>query len=187
MTQPRHASFHAVLLSPMSTSPAGQRTPGRLAVILGAGTLAVALLVLVAGGALAALGFDSSSTLPASLSQAAATAHLAASSNFQPAPEWIGKTAGGGALSDLLRLGMNLGIVLALLYGTLWLLRRLGPAGLARHGRSIRVIESASLGQGRSLVVVEAGERRLLLGVTAQQISLVSELPAEAPPRDRHG
>jgi flagellar protein FliO/FliZ len=185
MTQPRHASFHAVFLSPLSTPRARLRLPGRLAVILGACALAVALLV--AGGALAALGFDPSSTLPAARSPAATTAHLGASSNSQPAPEWVGKTAGGGALSDLLSLAMNLGIVLALLYGTLWLLRRLGPAGLARHGRSLRVIESASLGQGRSLVVVEAGERRLLLGVTAQQISLVSELPAEAaPPRERH-
>lgn len=156
--------------------------------IFGACTLAVALLA--AGGTLAAPSSSQSSAHPAALSQATATTPLDTSSpsTAQPAPEWIGASLGEGSLSSLLSLAVNLGIVLALLYGTLWLLRRLGPAGLARHGRSIRVIESASLGQGRSLVVVEAGERRLLLGVTAQHISLVSELPAEAArPPDRQG
>lgn len=181
MMQPRNASFQAVCLTPLATPRARLRLPRRLGVMLGAGALAAALFV--AGSALAALPSGPSGAFPATLSQATATAHLNARSTAQPAPAWMGQAPGDGPLSGLIGLAVNLGIVLALLYGTLWLLRRFGPAGLARQGRSIRVIESASLGQGRSLVVVEAGERRLLLGVTAQQISLVSELPAQAPPQ----
>jgi flagellar biosynthetic protein FliO len=43
-------------------------------------------------------------------------------------------------------------------------------------GRSMRVKEQVSLGPGRMLQIVEIGERHLLLGSTASQISLITEL-----------
>lgn len=74
-------------------------------------------------------------------------------------------------------------IVLALLGGTLWLLRK----GLNRRtgaGATMRVESSLSLGERRSLVVVHVEGRRLLLGVAPGQVRLVSELGAAAPPAE---
>lgn len=72
--------------------------------------------------------------------------------------------------------------VLGLLGLTLWALRR----GLARPrgaGARMHVEGSLSLGERRSLVVVDVEGRRLLLGVAPGHVGLVAELraPAGAP------
>ncbi len=68
-------------------------------------------------------------------------------------------------------------IVLTLLGGTLWLLRK----GLSRQngaGAAMSVESSLSLGERRSLVVVRVEGRRLLMGVAPGQVRLVTELGA---------
>jgi flagellar protein FliO/FliZ len=72
-------------------------------------------------------------------------------------------------------------IVLALVAALAWLLRsgRLGP--LRARGSAIAVETAISLGERRSLVIVSVEGRRLLLGVTSAQVSLVTELQARAP------
>ncbi|MGE5620314.1 MAG: flagellar biosynthetic protein FliO [Sphingomonadaceae bacterium] len=68
-------------------------------------------------------------------------------------------------------------MVLALLYGVLWLFRRYyGKAGVVRRGPSILVVQSAQLGPGRSLHLIGVGGRVLLVGSTSQQVSLLAEL-----------
>lgn len=76
-------------------------------------------------------------------------------------------------------------IVLAMVVGLAWLARtgRLGQA-LARRGTGLSVETAVSLGDRRSLVIVAVEGRRLLLGVTAGQVTVVTELasrPPEAP------
>jgi flagellar protein FliO/FliZ len=76
---------------------------------------------------------------------------------------------------------LAVGVVLALVAGLAWLVRRgsLGPLG----GRSgpIAVETAVSLGERRSLVIVSVDGRRLLLGLTPTQMALVTELqPASA-------
>jgi len=68
-------------------------------------------------------------------------------------------------------------LVLALLYGTLWAVRRLnrGVEG-TRGGPSIQVIHSAHLGPGRSVHLLGVGDRVILVGATSQQISLLTEM-----------
>lgn len=57
--------------------------------------------------------------------------------------------------------------------------------GLGRRGRLVRVVEHLPLDQRRSLYVVEAGGRTLLLGASEAGVSLVAELgPAEAEPEE---
>ncbi len=77
---------------------------------------------------------------------------------------------------------LAVGIVLALVAGLAWLVRRgtLGP--LTGRGGPIVVETAVSLGERRSLVVVAVEGRRLLLGVAPTQVSLVTELAA-APVR----
>jgi flagellar protein FliO/FliZ len=72
-------------------------------------------------------------------------------------------------------------VVLGLVAGLAWLVRR-GAFGALRGGtRAITVETAVPLGERRSLVVVAVEGRRLLLGLTPGQISLVTELSAAAP------
>jgi flagellar protein FliO/FliZ len=74
-------------------------------------------------------------------------------------------------------------VVLALVAGLSWLVRR-GTLRLpGRLKRQAMSIESATpLGERRSLVIVSVEGRRLLLGLTPTQVSLVTELGP--PPAD---
>jgi flagellar biogenesis protein FliO len=71
-------------------------------------------------------------------------------------------------------------IVLALLAAFLWLLKsgRLGPVASRRS--AVAVETAVSLGDRRQLVIVSVEGRRLLLGLTAAQVTLVTELSARA-------
>src|SRR4051812_18070504 len=75
-------------------------------------------------------------------------------------------------------------IVLGVLFTLAWLARR---GKLRLPGARARVpmtIEAAvPLGERRSLVVVAIGGRRLLLGLTPAQVSLVTELGAAPAPQ----
>ena len=75
---------------------------------------------------------------------------------------------------------VKLGVVLLLIFPTLWVLRRLmgGPAGGWRQ--SIHVLESRPLADGQRLYLVRIHDRHLLLGGSKQAVSLLTEI--EAPP-----
>ena len=76
-------------------------------------------------------------------------------------------------------------VVLALIPAALWLLKRTPLQGL-QQARGTRVVGVTHLGPGQRLLTVEVGEgearRWLLLGATAQQIQLLTELPPQALP-----
>jgi flagellar protein FliO/FliZ len=75
--------------------------------------------------------------------------------------------------------------VLGLLGALAWLARR-GSLRLpgARRQNGIAIESAAPLGDRRSLVIVTVEGRRLLLGLTPTQVSLVTELAAPARPFD---
>ena len=74
-------------------------------------------------------------------------------------------------------------VVLGLVAALAWLLRR-GAFGPLRGGtRTVTVETAVPLGERRSLVIVAVEGRRLLLGMTPAQISMVTELgPAPVAP-----
>jgi flagellar protein FliO/FliZ len=78
-------------------------------------------------------------------------------------------------------------VVLGLIALCAWLVRRGALGSLGRKGPSALRIETAlPLGDRRSLVLVSVEGRRLLLGLTPQQVTLVTELSTgetPAPPR----
>ena len=82
----------------------------------------------------------------------------------------------GSVLSTLFALAL----VIALVFGLAWMLRRLPGAG-ARGHQGLRVVASLAVGAKERVLVVEAGERQLLIGVTAQQISLLDTLAQPLP------
>src|ERR1700739_4942962 len=83
----------------------------------------------------------------------------------------------GPSLTPLL---LGLLLVLALIPAAAWLLRR---AGLAQPPAAcgVRGVAQWPLGPRDRLVIVEAGERRLLLGVSASGIRRLGTLPAGSP------
>jgi flagellar protein FliO/FliZ len=93
----------------------------------------------------------------------------------------------------LVRVVVSLGVVLAVMAGAAAVLRRSGVAGTTGMGRRglrrrhmpVEVIARHGLSRNSSVAVVRLGERALVLGVTEQQVSLLTEIdPAEleAPP-----
>lgn len=82
-----------------------------------------------------------------------------------------------GGEGELTRGIAAVGIVLALLAVGAWALRRgaLGPL-LTRKTGPVRIEATVPLGERRSLMVVAVEGRRLLLGLTPMQVSLVTEL-----------
>ncbi len=82
--------------------------------------------------------------------------------------------ATGNVLQVLLALGAVIGLVLLCAFAA----RRMLGGGIAPAGNQIRVIAVRPLGAKERLVVVEVGGEVTLLGVTAQQITALRELPA---------
>jgi len=81
-----------------------------------------------------------------------------------------------------LRAFISLAIVVGLLAMFIWALRRgtLRLSGI--NGRTAMVIETAmSLGDRRSLAIVRVDGRRLLIGLTPSQVSMIADLPPTAP------
>ena len=72
-------------------------------------------------------------------------------------------------------------IVLGLVAALAWLVRRGAFGAIRARGRAVVVETAVPLGDRRSLVIVAVEGRRLLLGMTPAQISMVAELgPAPA-------
>ncbi|MDM4770766.1 flagellar biosynthetic protein FliO [Solimonas sp. SE-A11] len=88
-----------------------------------------------------------------------------------------------GTGSSLASMAGSLVVVLALIFAFAWLMRRVQGLRPTR-GDSLRVEGGLQLGAKERLVIVQAGDTRLLLGVTAGGISLLHRLgDAPAEPR----
>jgi flagellar biosynthetic protein FliO len=83
---------------------------------------------------------------------------------------------GPGAALDLV---LKLGAVLALAYVSMAALKRYTAGSVSQRGTLLEVLDSTTLGPNRSVYVVRAGEKRLILGVTQNQITSLGELAEE--------
>lgn len=78
------------------------------------------------------------------------------------------------AVPSVGRLLLGLLAVLALLLLCAWLVRR---GGLTGQSGVIKVVSQTPVGTRERVVLIQVGEQQLLIGVTAQQISLLHTLP----------
>ena len=76
-------------------------------------------------------------------------------------------------ISPLLSAVLSFIFVLGLLLATLWFVRARGIGMGALQGKNLRVVNSLRLGPKHRLDVIEYEGKRLLLGVAAQQITLL--------------
>ena len=72
-------------------------------------------------------------------------------------------------------------LVLALIVGLGWLLKRLPGSGF-RPSEGLKLVTSLNVGARERLVVVEVNGQQLLLGVTGGGISALHTLPEPLPP-----
>lgn len=86
-------------------------------------------------------------------------------------------SAGTGLLQVLLALA----VVVALLWGSLHLLKRL-QAGRGGMGTGIKVVAATAVGPRERVVVVEIGEQWLVVGVAPGRVNALSTLPRQALP-----
>jgi flagellar protein FliO/FliZ len=94
-------------------------------------------------------------------------------------PVAVAQTAGPDLVPSVWRMLGGLVVVLGLLLGLAWLLRR---GAIAKRGSGVLSVETAlPLGDRRSLVIVAVEGRRLLIGLSQHQVSLVTELQTPAP------
>jgi flagellar protein FliO/FliZ len=68
-------------------------------------------------------------------------------------------------------------IVVGSIFLCAWLARRINPTR-QKPGQHLRVVASAGLGQREKVVIVQVQDRWLVLGVTPQHISPLSDMPA---------
>ncbi|WP_287810173.1 flagellar biosynthetic protein FliO [Pseudomonas sp.] len=82
-------------------------------------------------------------------------------------------------LALLGKTGLAFAVVVASILLCGWLAKRLRP-GHTRPGAHLRLVGSTQVGQRERVVIVQVQGRWLVLGVTPQHISALSELPAPA-------
>lgn len=77
----------------------------------------------------------------------------------------------------LARLVISLAVVLGLMLGAAWVIRRRGGSFMRRMGKNLplEVMARQSLGRSASVQVVRMGERALVLGVTDHQVTYLTE------------
>ena len=81
---------------------------------------------------------------------------------------------GPGAALDIT---LKLAAVLALAYAALAALKRYTTGKASQRGALLEVLDTTTLAPNRSVYVVRAGSKRLVLGVTQTQITALAELP----------
>jgi len=77
---------------------------------------------------------------------------------------------------SLLQVLFGLGMVLAAIAGTAWLLRKLAPGQVAASG-ALRVVGGVAVGPKERVVLVDVGDTRLVLGVAPGHISTLHHMP----------
>lgn len=79
-------------------------------------------------------------------------------------------------VGSMIQVVLALALVLCLIVAAAWLMRRFSLAPRSGNGQ-MRVVSGVMVGQRERVVIVEVGEQWLVLGVTAQNVNLLSHLP----------
>ncbi|OIQ74784.1 flagellar protein FliO [mine drainage metagenome] len=74
---------------------------------------------------------------------------------------------------------LGLGLVLAAIAGSAWLLKRLGQGQGSASG-ALRVVAGVAVGPKERVVLVDVGEIRLVLGVASGQVRTLHQMPRPA-------
>lgn len=104
---------------------------------------------------------------------------LSIHSHGLPAAETAAQPVATTSFASLLQVLFGLGLVLAAIAGTAWLLRRLAPGQVAASG-TLRVVGGVAVGPKERVMLVDVGDTRLVLGVAPGHISTLHHMPRPA-------
>lgn len=86
-----------------------------------------------------------------------------------------------GVTGGLLQAVLGLAVVLALIWGAAWIMRRLQPSMGSAQG-ALKLVASQGVGQRERIVVVEIGEQWLVVGVAPGNVNAIATLPKGTMP-----
>lgn len=88
--------------------------------------------------------------------------------------------------SSVLQMLLGLAFIVALIFASLWLLKRLSaPRGAGAH--ALRVIAGQAVGPRERVVIIEVGDTALVLGVAPGRVNTLHTLPRSALPPATQG
>jgi flagellar protein FliO/FliZ len=82
---------------------------------------------------------------------------------------------------DWLQYLLSFGLVIALLLGSLWALRKLQSGAMGARGRTdarLKIVETLSVGPRQKIALVQLDGQDVLLGITVQSITALNVPPA---------
>ena len=86
--------------------------------------------------------------------------------------------ATGFGSADLFRMIGSFALVLVLMAGLLWALRRLQSRMATQNsGRRLQILESLSIGPRQKIALVRVGDHEVMVGITASQITALAQWP----------
>ena len=86
------------------------------------------------------------------------------------APQAASAAQTGPGVGGIWEVALGLALVVVVIFAIAWAMRRMVP-GVGGGTGMLRVIAALPLGPRERLLLVEAGGKQLLLGVTAQQVN----------------
>ncbi|GAL06914.1 flagellar biosynthetic protein FliO [Photobacterium aphoticum] len=75
----------------------------------------------------------------------------------------------------------SLMFVVILIIGLAWLIKRMKWTGIQSGPSPLRIVRQLSVGQRERIVLLQVGDEQMLVGVTQQNISLLSKLDQPLP------
>lgn len=109
---------------------------------------------------------------------------LAVTIYMLPAAAWATASVSGSAVispsAGLFKMLLGLGLVLAAIALVAWLAKRMLPS-LGGQQSVLRVVSSVSVGSRERVVVVEVGDRWLVLGVAPGQVRPIANMEIGSP------
>jgi flagellar protein FliO/FliZ len=146
---------------------------------------ALLLCLALAAGTAAAAETDAAAQAPAPVAaQTAPTGVSAAPAVQHPSPVPAAAPAAAGSApssaGSLLQVVFGLLVVLGLLAGALYFLRRMG--GRFAPGSVVKIVGGVSVGNRERVMVVEVADQWIVIGVAPGQVSTLASMPRQDHP-----
>ncbi len=82
------------------------------------------------------------------------------------------------ATGGLVQVFIGLLVVLGLMFGAAWLLKRFGAPKMA-HGTNIKIVGGVAVGSRERVLVVEVADQWIVIGVAPGQVNTLSTMPRQ--------
>jgi len=105
----------------------------------------------------------------------------AALAGARPAAGPVTPAAAPSAVGSLLQTVVALAVVLGLLVGLAWLLKRFGPRHIT-GGTTVKLVGALSVGARERILVIEVGEQWIVVGASPGRMNALSTMPRQETP-----